>query len=161
MSRMNGKKTHTHNDPGPSQVMLAEAYQDHGAYNLMCGRVFFAMPTCPVMTTSRRAEEPRSRRRFFAMLSCPVVTNSRESETKISRARRRFREQDGDIANETKMYYSTFERALPGGPVKMKTPSSDQDNYSGGLILILMIPTLGPYKVFCLGLRGFHLGYTS
>ena len=39
---------------------------------------------------------------------------------------------------------STFERALPGGPVKMKTSSADQDNCSGGLILILMIPTLGP-----------------
>ena len=39
---------------------------------------------------------------------------------------------------------STFEQALLGGPVKMKTSSTDQDNYSGGLILVLMIPTLGP-----------------
>ena len=41
----------------------------------------------------------------------------------------------------------------------MKTSPADQDNCSGGLILILMIPTLGPWKVFCLGLRGIHLGY--
>ena len=63
-----------HDDPGPSQVMLAKefyttdvtlmAYQDDpGAYNLMYGKVFSAMPTCPVMTISRRADEPRSRRR--------------------------------------------------------------------------------------------------
>ena len=112
------------------------AYQDPGAYNFMYGRVFFTMLTCPVMTTFRRAEEPRSRRRFFAMLSCPVVTNSK--------ARRRFREQDEDFANETKMGNNTFEQALPGGPVKMKTSSADQDNYSGGLLLVLTIPTLGP-----------------
>ena len=41
----------------------------------------------------------------------------------------------------------------------MKTSPAGQYNCSGGLILILMIPTLGPYKVFCLGLRGVHLGY--
>ena len=56
------------------------------------------------------------------MLSCPVVANSR--------ARRKFREKDEDFANETKMDNNTFERALPGGPVKMKTSSADQDNYS-------------------------------
>ena len=41
----------------------------------------------------------------------------------------------------------------------MKTSLADQNNCSGGLILILMIPTLGPSKVFCLGLRGIYLGY--
>ena len=58
-------------DPGPLQIMLAEefyatelmAYQNPGAYNLMYGKVFSAMPTCPVMTISRRADEPRSRGR--------------------------------------------------------------------------------------------------
>ena len=40
------------------------ASQDPGAYNLMHGKVFSAMPTCPVMTISRRADEPRSRQRF-------------------------------------------------------------------------------------------------
>ena len=39
------------------------AYQDPGAYNLMYGKVFFAMPTCPVTTIFRRADEPESRRR--------------------------------------------------------------------------------------------------
>ena len=53
------------------------------------------MLTCPMMTTSRRVEDPISRLRVFAMLSCPVATN-------LS-ARRRFRERDEDFANETKM----------------------------------------------------------
>ena len=39
---------------------------------------------------------------------------------------------------------STFERALLGVPAKMKTSFTDQDNYSGGLILVLMIPMLEP-----------------
>ena len=87
------------------------AYQDPGAYNLMYGKVFSAMPTCPVMTISRRADEPSS---------------------------------NEDLKAKTKRDGSTFERALPGGPVKMKTSPADQDNCSGGLVLILMIPTLGP-----------------
>ena len=39
----------------------------------------------------------------------------------------------------------------------MMTSSADQDNYSGGLILVLMIPTLEPEKVFCLGCVDFIL----
>ena len=46
-----------------STLLTLRAYQDPGAYNLMYGKVFSAMPTCPVMTISRRADEPRSRRR--------------------------------------------------------------------------------------------------
>ena len=46
-----------------STLLTVMAYQDPDAYNLMYGRVFSAMPTCLVMTISRRADEPRSRRR--------------------------------------------------------------------------------------------------
>ena len=46
-----------------SALLTLMAYQDPGAYNLMYGKVFSAMPTCPVMMTSKRADEPRSRRR--------------------------------------------------------------------------------------------------
>ena len=46
-----------------STLLTLMAYQDPGAYNLLYGKVFSAMPTCPVMTISRRADEPRSRRR--------------------------------------------------------------------------------------------------
>ncbi|CAN0404053.1 unnamed protein product, partial [Ascophyllum nodosum] len=38
-----------------------------------------------------------------------------------------------DLKAKTKRDGSTFERALPGGPVKMKTSPADQDNCSGGL----------------------------
>ena len=87
------------------------AYQDPGAYNLMYGKVFSAMPTCPVMTISGELTS---------------------------------QDQDEDLEAKTKRDGRTFKRALPGGPVKMKTSPVIQHNCSGGLILILMIPTLGP-----------------
>ena len=37
-------------------------YQDHGAYNLIYGTVFSAIPTCPVMPISRRADEAKTKR---------------------------------------------------------------------------------------------------
>ena len=51
-------------------------------------------------------------------------------------------DQGEDLEAKTKRDNSTVERALPGSPVKMKTSPADQDNCSGGLILILMIPML-------------------
>ena len=59
-----------HEDPGLSQVMLAKnstqrtlmVYQDHGAYNLIYGMVFSAIPTCLVMPISRRADEDKTKR---------------------------------------------------------------------------------------------------
>ena len=83
------------------------AYQDPDAYNLMYAKVFFALPTCPVTTIFRRADEPRSRRRS--------------------------RGQD----EEGRQYIGAS--ASSGG-----SQDEDQDHCSGGLILILMIPTLRP-----------------
>ena len=37
-------------------------YQDHGAYNLIYGMVFSAIPTCLVMPISRRADEDKTKR---------------------------------------------------------------------------------------------------
>ena len=61
-----------HDDPGPSQVMLAEEFYTtdvDGVPGSWCLQShvredIFAMPTCPVMTISRRADESISRRRF-------------------------------------------------------------------------------------------------
>ena len=61
-----------HDDPGPSQVMLAEVFYTTDVDDVpgsCClqyhvGEGISAMLTCPVMTISRRADEPRSRRRF-------------------------------------------------------------------------------------------------
>ena len=90
-----------------STLLTLMAYQDPDAYNLMYGKVFFAMPTCPVMTIFRRADEPRSRRRS------------------------RGQDEEG--------------RQYIGASASSGTSQDeDQDHCSGGLILILMIPTLGP-----------------
>ena len=103
-----------HDNPGPSKVMLAEEFYATdvdgvpGSWcNLMYGKVFFAMPTCPVMTIFRRADEPRSRRRS--------------------------RGQD----EEGRQYIGTSASSRA-------SQDEDQDPCSGALILILMIPTLGP-----------------
>ena len=45
--------------------------------------------------------------------------------------------QDEYLEARTKWDESIFERALPGGPVKIKTSPADQDNCSGWLILKL------------------------
>ena len=41
------------------------ASRDPSVYNLMCGKVFFAMLTCPVMTISRRADGSEIKTKIF------------------------------------------------------------------------------------------------
>ena len=80
------------------------ASQDPGAYNLMCGKVFLAMLTCPVMTISRRAEDTEIKTNIFRDAAmCPVVTISRRAE---------------DFKSEANIDYSTFDRAIPRGQAK-------------------------------------------
>ena len=69
-----------------STLQTLMASHDSGAYNLMRGKVFLAMLTCPVMTISRRAEDSEIKTKVF----CDVFMSRGdefESEMKISRAR--------------------------------------------------------------------------
>ena len=93
---------------GFHQIMIGENSVPLTAFCTTSGLYeFLMMPTCPVMTIFRRADEPRSRRRS--------------------------RGQD----EEGRQY-------IEASASSRTSQDEDQDHCSGGLILILMIPTLGP-----------------